>query len=245
MKSLLIAILICISYPAWSQATTLEAVTQDYPPMSFIEGERVTGFSTDILNAMAAHAGLHAHIAVLPWARAYQTALTQPDTLIYTITRIPEREELFSWIGPITPRRIFLFKLRERKDIQIKSFADVYPYKVGLVREMATSKIALQKKFLDENKVDYAPTPESNLKKLILGRVDLIVTLDWNAYYQARQLGYDAGQIEPALLIDDTIDYYFALSKRSDPALLQKLRAAWEHVKASGQVEALRARYLN
>ncbi|MBI3286094.1 MAG: transporter substrate-binding domain-containing protein [Burkholderiales bacterium] len=245
MKNLFIAILLCTVLTARADAPVLEAVTQDYPPMSYIEGDRVTGFSTDILHAMAAQAGLHTHIAVLPWARAYQTALSQPDTLIYTITRIPERENLFEWIGPITPRRIFLFKLRERKDIQIKSAADVYHYKVGLVREMATSKIALQKKILDENKIDFAPTPESNLKKLFLGRVDLIVTLDWNAYYQARQLGYSADQIEPALLIDDTIDYYFALSKHSDPALLQKLRAAWEHVKASGQVETLRTRYLN
>jgi polar amino acid transport system substrate-binding protein len=227
-------------------AMELTAVTESLPPLNYEDNGVITGFATELLEATVQTAKLKkAQISLLPWARAYQTVLAQPNTLIYSITRNPEREALFEWIGPISPRQIFLYKLRERKDVRITSVADATAYKIGLVREMASSKDFVKLSGIAENKVDYAPTVESNMKKLFLQRIDLIVSQDWSAAFLAKSLNRKPEELEPVLLLNGTQSYYFALNKQSDPALVAKLRTAFETVQKSGQLEKLQNKYLH
>ncbi|MFD2271054.1 substrate-binding periplasmic protein [Undibacterium arcticum] len=153
------------------------------PPLNYEEQGVVTGYSTELLQAVLQTAGLSAPISILPWARAYQTAQTQPNTIIYSIVRTAEREPLFDWIGPISKRQIFLFKLRARKDVEVSTLSDARKYRIGAVREMAATQQLIKQGFNPEESLDLAPTDESNVKKLFLNRVDLIVALDWSAYF--------------------------------------------------------------
>lgn len=227
------------------QGAGLSAVTESLPPLNYESGGVVTGYATELLQAVLQTAGLKAPVALLPWARAYQGALTQANTLIYSITRTPEREALFEWIGPISPRQIFLYKLRARKDVQIRSLADAGTYRIGLVREMASSKEFVRSSGVPAGQLDYAPTAESNTRKLLMGRVDLIVAQDWGTAFQLRALGRAPDELEAVLLLDDAHSYYFALNKQSDPALIAQLRQALEKVQQSGQMEYLKNKYLH
>jgi polar amino acid transport system substrate-binding protein len=239
-----VAAALLISLPL--AATELTAVTESLPPLNYEDNGVITGFATELLEATVQTAKLKkAQISLLPWARAYQTVLVQPNTLIYSITRNPEREALFEWIGPISPRQIFLYKLRERKDVSVKTLADASNYQVGLVREMAASKDFVKLSGIAENKIDYAPTVESNMKKLFLHRIDLIVSQDWSAVFLAKALNRKPEELEPVLLLNDTHSYYFALNKQSDPALVAKLRAAFDTVQKSGQLGKLQNKYLH
>jgi polar amino acid transport system substrate-binding protein len=238
-----VAAALLISLPL--AATELTAVTESLPPLNYEENGMVTGYATELLQATVQTAKIKTRIDLLPWARAYQTVLAQPNTLIYSITRNPERESLFEWIGPISPRQIFLYKLRERKDVSVKTLADASNYQIGLVREMAASKDFVKLSGIAENKVDYAPTVESNMKKLFLRRVDLIVSQDWSAAFLAKSLNRKPEELEPVLLLNGTHSYYFAFNKQSDPALVAKLRAAFDTVQKSGQMEKLQNKYLH
>jgi ABC-type amino acid transport substrate-binding protein len=51
-------------------------------------------------------------------------------------------------------------------------------------------------------------------------------------------------ELEPLLLIDGSSNYYLAMSKNSDPALVKKIRKAFEKVQQSGLFEKLRHKYL-
>jgi polar amino acid transport system substrate-binding protein len=227
-----------------ARASELTVVTEDLPPLNYTEQGHLTGLSTDILTAVLEAAGIKASFSLLPWARAYQSALSEPNTLLYTTTRTPEREAVFDWIGPISPRQISVFKLRERKDIQLKSLDDIKNYKLGVVREMASTRSLQERALALKDNFDFAPTAESNFKKLFLGRVDLVVALDWGAYYQTKLLGHQASEIEAVLILDNTHSYYFALNKQSDPALLGKLRFAFDKVKSSGQLDRIKQKYM-
>ena len=245
MKSRLLGGIGALFVCAAIHAAELTAVTEMLPPLNYEEQGVVTGYSTELLQAMLQAAGLSAPVSMLPWARAYHTALTQPNTLIYSIVRTDEREPLFNWIGPISRRQIFLFKLRARKDIEVSTLADARNYRIGAVREMAATQQLLRQGFqLDEN-LDLAPTDESNVKKLFLHRVDLIITLDWSAYFLAKQIGHSAAELEPVLLLDNSHAYYFALSKQSDATLTDRLNQAFDKVRASGQLDNLRSKYMH
>lgn len=49
------------------------------------------GFSTDVVTALFRHAGSKAQIEVMPWARAYSTALSAKNVMIYSITKSASR----------------------------------------------------------------------------------------------------------------------------------------------------------
>lgn len=226
------------------QAQELQVVTEHFPPFNYLENGQLTGYSTELLTAMLAQAGVPAQYSLLPWSRSYQQALTQSNTLIYSIARSEERDPLFEWIGPISKRRIFLFKLASRKDIQISSLAEAAKYKIGVVREFASTRLILQQGWLPERALDFAPSTESNLRKLLAARVDLIVGMDWVTLFELTQLLKEEQSLEAVCLIDDTAPLYFALNKQSDKELIRKLRLAFDKMKASGFLEKLKLKYL-
>ena len=51
----------------------------------------------------------------------------QGNTLICSLARTPEREGLFEWVGPISERRILLYRHRDRIDINLKTPDDLQP----------------------------------------------------------------------------------------------------------------------
>lgn len=234
----------CSLAPVTVCASQLSVVTESLPPLNYEERGVVTGYSTEIVQAVLQEARLTPTIEMIPWARAYQRALQQPNTLIYSMTRTPERNAQFEWIGVLSNRQIYLYKLKSRTDIQVKTLSDAGAYKTGLVREMASAKEFMRKGQFPDYVVDYAPTDESNMKKFLMGRVDLAIFQNWSAAFLMKSQNRTMEELEPLLLLDGSSNYYLAMSKNSDPALVKKIRKAFEKVQQSGLFDKLRLKYL-
>ena len=98
----LILFLLAIIHLTIHGSDKVQFVTEHYPPFQIQseEGE-LSGFSVDVVKAMTSVSGLEAQMTVYPWARAYQFALTNENTIIFTISRTPDREDMFIWLGDI------------------------------------------------------------------------------------------------------------------------------------------------
>lgn len=96
--------------PAATRATGRSAailvVTEELPPYNFTENGVITGSSTEVVRAVMREVGLEADIVSLPWARAMNKALTQPNVLIYTIATTPMRLPQFKWVGEINSSKV-------------------------------------------------------------------------------------------------------------------------------------------
>lgn len=222
---------------------SLKVYTEHLPPYNHLENGEFTGFSTDILKAMLKEAGIEAHFTLLPWGRAYMNASTEADSLLYTTTRTPEREPYFEWIGPIGPRKMLLFKLRERSDIQIRSKEDLRKYRVGIVRDTSAMKLVVERGLFSKQQIDEAPSTTSNMKKLFFKRIDFILATRGGARFEVEHLPYKQDDIEAIYTLDEGFQFYFAVNKGTDPIVVQKLKHAFEKIKASGLVESLRKKY--
>jgi polar amino acid transport system substrate-binding protein len=106
---------------AGAQAVALEVVSTDNPPFNYEEGGAPRGLGTEVLQAIAADAGLELHIVFLPWQRALREVEQKPDTLIFTLARTPERETRYEWIGPFAPRKVYFWKLKARRDLVVRT----------------------------------------------------------------------------------------------------------------------------
>lgn len=229
----------------------LSALTEQLPPLNMEAEGRVTGFSSELLDLIAADAGIHVRKQVLPWARAYDRALRNPDVILYSLVRTPERESLFRWVGPISPRRIVLYRWADRTDIVLKNLDDARPYRIGSTLESASTKLLEKLGFAAIPATDAAGgglelgvNDETNMRKFIAKRFDLLVSLDWAAAYNAKNAGIDPAQLVPALVLDESSAYWYGLNPGTDPEVAKRLDQALSKAKADGRYNQLRQKYL-
>ena len=65
-----------------------------------VKGEP-TGFAVEVVKHIISHSSLQGEVQLLPWARAYERALVQPNTLLFSTRRTAQREALFIWARPV------------------------------------------------------------------------------------------------------------------------------------------------
>lgn len=105
-----IAGLVLAVWPMLSvSAQEVEAYGEDFPPYSFLIEDEPAGIATDLLHQVCQAAEIPCKIHIYPWARAFRTALTERNALVFSTTQTPERRDQFIWIGPFLPRAIMLF----------------------------------------------------------------------------------------------------------------------------------------
>lgn len=230
MKTHLLSFVIIFLFnTALVRAVEIEIVTENLPPYSYEENGKITGYSTEIVRAVMKEAGLSYRINIYPWARAYTMASTNPDTLIYSIGRIPKRENLFRWIGTIAPRRVYFYKLKKRNDITITSLEDAKKYKVGSALKDVKYQYLLEQNFQDIDTVDY---DERNIKKLLRGRFDIFPYNELTLAYNVKQMGLNLSDFEKVFLISDlSSDLYMAFSRGTSDGLVDRCRKALERIK--------------
>jgi polar amino acid transport system substrate-binding protein len=241
MKKLLTAIGILL-IAVFAQAQEITIVTEDFPPYNYEENGKITGLSTKVVRAVLNELGMDSEIKVYPWARAYKIALEQENVLIYSILRITEREKLFKWVGKIAVSEMCLFKIKERKDIQISSLEEAKKYKIGVTRETAPHQYLLDKGF---DLKEVVKSDDLSIKKLVKGRIDLMPYYEVPFLYKVKNMGYDPELFEKAYFIKDASeDLYMAFSNSTADDIVEKFSKALEKIKADGTHDKIMKEYL-
>ena len=106
IKCLLLIVFLMLN--ASSSIAKQLVVTEVLPPYQlYNENNVLSGFSVEVLEALFKITKDDIDLKVLPWARAYRTALNKPNTLIFSLSRSPSRENLFFWGGKLTTEEVY------------------------------------------------------------------------------------------------------------------------------------------
>jgi polar amino acid transport system substrate-binding protein len=234
-----------------AQALEVAALTESLPPLNYEQDGKVVGFSSELLDLMARESEITIHKQVLPWSRAYDMVGRQGNTLIYSLARTPEREGLFQWVGPISERRILLYRHRDRIDINLKTLDDARPYRIGVARDSASAKTLVKQGFVINGLrdtlgpgLDLGTNDERNMKKFIARRFELLVSLDWAAAYNAKNAGLSPDDLQPVWVLDESLSYWYGMSMATDPDVAKKLNTALLRIKADGRYLQLKQKYM-
>lgn len=223
----------------------LQAFTENLPPLSYSANAGATGFSVELLRLMASEAGLSLDIQVQPWIRAMRSAGEATNTVLFSLARLPERESLYQWVGPISERRIVIYRLSKRGDIRFTELTQLQGLRLGVVRESASAKQLLALGLKPEVDLEWASDDASNLRKLLAGRMDLLVVLDWAAAWNLRQHKLPFASLTEVATLDSSLSYWYGLHPNIDAAIKQRLQAALDRLKRNGRYAALRMRYFD
>lgn len=228
-------------------AVQVQVVTEELPPYNMTLDGRMTGMSTEVVQATLKEAGLSAPMQSMPWARAYDLALHDDNVLIYSIARIPEREALFQWVGAIAPTRWYMYSYAARP-IPLKSLEDAKAYQNGVVKQDVGELYLSARGFRSGINLQASNRRELNYEKLKSAHIDLWIANELNAIWLARQAGDDPAKTLvralalPELGGDDGL--YMAFSLKTPAPLVARLRQALQRIHENGTYAAIARKWM-
>lgn len=217
----------------------LKLYTEDSPPSSYNENGQIKGLSTDIVREILRRIGQPDTIALVPWARGYQLAQSETDTALFSTTRLPQREAMFSWVGPLYRQRWGFYRW-QASPLRIADIEAAKQVKrIGTYRQDAKMQYLQLLGF--ENLV---PTNKNitNLTHLQRGNIDLWVSSDFNMPYLARQAGMLPDQLALAHAFH-TVGNYIAFSKGTSPHVIRLWQAVLDEMKLDGSYQRICREY--
>ncbi|MYM68050.1 transporter substrate-binding domain-containing protein [Pseudoduganella sp. FT55W] len=220
-------------------APAVTLVTEEFAPYSYADHGKVRGYSTELVEAALEQAGIDYGVRIYPWARAFLMARTQPNVLIYSIVRTPTREAQFQWIAPIAPRSVYFYKRKSRQDILLRSVEDLRRYRVGANRGDVVEEQLRQLGLVAE----LSAQNEFNLRKLVVGRLDLMVATDLSLRDLCARTQIRCDELERTMPLPGMGDYYVAASLRTPAATVEALRTELDKLKSSGEAQRLADKY--
>jgi len=230
IKTIMI-VLFFASCSALSHAESVHMVTEILPPWQIQQDGQVDGIATQVVKAAAKEAQVNYDIKVYPWARAYKLALEEENVLIFSIVRTREREPLFKWVGVIGSIQEHFYRHAKRDDIQLQVLEDARKYTIAVPREDVRHQFLKKHNF----NVYLVSNQAQALKMLLAGRGDLVLDDEMTLWYELRQLDLNPDSIQKVLFIPElSIDFEMAFSRKTEDALVQKLRRGLVAVKQKG-----------
>ena len=221
-------------------------VSEDAPPYNYVDGEEVKGVSTEVVKNLFKELKMPLpNIGIYPWARAYNMALEKENLLIYSITRIEEREKLFKWVGEVAPVKVHLYKLKSRTDIKLSVLDDAKRYIVGAARK--DSKLQyLQRKGIEFNESEIVVRDELNLLKLKAKRVDLIPFEELRlAHICSKSPDLNFNDFEKVFPLKElNIDVSIAFSLKTSDETVNKFKKALVKLKENGIHQKILQKYI-
>lgn len=239
------AVLLSNNVPAAeSPATDLVLLTENFPPYNmakngknFAQDENINGIATDIVREMFKRADITYSLTLrFPWERVYKLALEKPGYGVFVMARLPDRENLFKWVGPIGPDDWILLAKADSK-ISLETLEQASKYRIGAYKGDAIAE-TLTKQGL---KPIVVLRDQDNAKKLVSGQIDLWATGDPAGRYLARQEGVNGLK---TVLRFNSAELYLALNKDVPDDVVAKLQAALDQLRKEGVVDEIMAKYL-
>lgn len=217
----------------------LRLLSEEFPPINFTDAGRPSGLAVEVVQAVLHRLGQQLPIEFLPWARAYREAQGRQPVALFSAARIPEREKLFQWVGPIVT---FYSSFYARAGAErLKRLDDARQSgDVLVVRDWYTAQQLASEGF---HNLRYVTDPTQGLRMLLAGRADLFASERISMRGALAAAGVEASSLEEVYTFASS-DGYIAFS----PGTPKRVVAAWQRaidaMKADGSFRAIYKRWL-
>jgi polar amino acid transport system substrate-binding protein len=219
----------------------IQILTENYPPLSFEQNGEITGFGSDVVNAIQAELGTKHAIRIMDWDDAYATALRESNVILFTMDKTPEREDKFHFIGPLGSNVASFYANRDNMTVpvdieQAKSYSSI-----------ATTTDWFTEQYLKEEGFENLSSnadPLQAVKLLADQKADLAVFTDVTLPELCKEAGVDIDSFTPVLELLST-DYYIAISKTTDVKTVEDWQKAFATIKERGELAKLHSKWFD
>ncbi|TQV85856.1 substrate-binding periplasmic protein [Aliikangiella coralliicola] len=245
-KLLVVSFVLLISNMAFANSQKIKIVTEHFPPLQIKNEDSLSGFSIDVINELLSTTEVKAEIDVLPWARAIKIADTRKNTMIFSITRTPEREHKYQWIGAleIDTKQCF-WSLKSRRDIVITGWADVKDLRTAIAREDSQINRLNQNGFIESKNLYLTNDLAQSLQMLMQGRVEFLLAGELFISYYIKKLGLPKSKLKRYCFRND--GYYplsIAFNKNTSQDTIELFKKSLQEMKESGALKKIYSKWM-
>lgn len=233
-KTLLLTLCLSLAPLSTSLAETLHFVTEEYAPFNYLKDGKITGIAVDQIDAITKAAGIDYTMEIMPWARAFAMAESQPKTCVFTTGYNRERADRFAWVNPLLKDEMVLLKRKDGSKGPATT-SEALGMKVGSQRGDFAVEALEALGFKD---IDLATDIDISLRKLTSGRIDLMPT-SVKTYEKMVKEGHP---VEKAMLMAGQV-YGLACHKDTPPDLITRLQAELDKLVVSGEQDRIFTAY--
>ncbi len=218
-------------------AFAIELLTEESPPLNFTRDGQPAGLAVQVVREMARRAELPATIRVMRWSDAFQRAQTDPGVCVFSTARLPVRNSMFQWVGPITRGYWSAFALDGFADY-VPKVDDLKKYRIGVVGD-ARARYLRQRGFVNlaEVEIDADNPPKLTLDPKKEGGIDLWVTQGMMAPDIARKAG--VAQVREVFAAIMSQEYWLACNLKMPKETIQGFSEALSGMKKDGAYRKL------
>jgi len=209
----------------------IDVVTESLPPYQYQQEGIIKGSAYYQVEKLLECSQLKGNYIFLPWNRAYDFALNNNNTLIFSMAKLKNREDKFVWLKVIGHTDDYIFKLKSRKDIKITTLSDLSKWRLGLQKDDFIDDMLKKKaKPLNLNIV-YYQTHVQKLKMLLNNRFDLMEEESdvYGFKLKNKEFGYE--KLEKLIPLTSPIPFYVAINKNSNRELISRLKRCTDNTK--------------
>ena len=229
-----IAFALALLLSGTANAQTLRLLTEEYPPYNFSKNGIISGAAVEQAELMMKALGTPYSLEILPWARALSLAENQPWTCVFTTGHDEERDKRFKWVEPLLIDRMVMLR-KVGSGVNPANIEEAKRFTVGTQRGDFSGTYLQNHAF---PKIDLAADMETTVKKLLVGRIDLMVTSEKT--FEAMR---DEGKaLEPALVLEGKL-YGFACNLGLPDAVVEKMQAELKKLIADGTQDQIFVKY--
>ena len=207
--------------------------TENSPPGNYVQDGELKGPAMRVVQEILRRLSINSPIEVVPWARGYHLAKTQPNVALFSTSRLPQRETMFKWVGPLYTQR-WGFYARRTADIAIESMEAARAVaRIGTYHEDAKEQylktLGFQNLVSTNNNI-------GNVRHLMEGSIDLWVSSDFNMPYIVRYAGHDPRQLKLVMSFK-TVGNYIAFSRMTPDDIVARWQDTMDGIRKDGTWE--------
>ena len=204
--------------------------TENSPPGNYVQDGELKGPAMRVVQEILRRLAIDSPIEVVPWARGYHLARTQPNVALFSTSRLPQRETVFKWVGPLYTQR-WGFYARRTADIEIDSMdAAKKVARIGTYHEDAKEQYL---KSLGFRNLVSTNNNIGNVRHLMAGTIDMWVSSDFNMPYIVRYAGEDSRQLKLVLSFK-TVGNYIAFSRMTSDRIVAQWQKVLDDIRRDG-----------
>lgn len=246
MRSLLV--LFCffeIFFPSFVAAQTLEFLISHYPPYEYLEGESPKGVITEVVQEACRRAGFSLVIREVPWPRALDRMRHGQADGVFHLMKTLERAEYLQFTDSIGYEES-IFIVRKGSGIAwTGDFTELADKRIGIQVAYSYGKnfdMARQQGIFRH--LDPVLDTQSALKKLLAGRIDVLVGYQLSAVEKLRKLGA-LGKVEFLVPSIQKDKIFIGLSRyRKLDGVRERINRGLRSMRADGTFSAIMGKYL-
>jgi len=199
--------------------TEVDLISQNNHPM-FVNGLKIIK-----------HSGLSHQVISMPWNRAFSSAKSHSNSIVFPIYKTHKRANQFHWLCPIAPsRNMYLFRLAARKDLHLLSLDDVSNKLVGVVKDSILHTYLNEQSNSVHFSLDATVYDSTNVNKLLKGRLDYVAQSEEQVVEYFNQNNLDLSLIVKEVMIYDHTVFPMcaAINLNTSPEIISTLNNAFQ-----------------